>query len=59
MSGKLEELWRKRSSAFLREAWPYIGDMVRSGVPLVAFLIIIVGSVYYTQFIKNVPATSR
>jgi ABC-2 type transport system permease protein len=56
MDETLEGTWRKRASAFYRESMPYVGYMLRSGVPLVFFLVVIVGAAYYTEFIKQVPA---
>ncbi|ASS68958.1 MULTISPECIES: ABC transporter permease [unclassified Paenibacillus] len=56
MGETLESIWKKRASAFYRDSMPYVGYMLRSGVPLVLFLVLIVSAVYYTEFIKQVPA---
>ncbi|MCM3746844.1 ABC transporter permease [Paenibacillus pasadenensis] len=56
MEKELEQEWRRRAGAFYRSCMPYIGDMIRSGLPLVIFALIIIGAAYYTDFIANIPA---
>ncbi|SDS11565.1 ABC-2 type transport system permease protein [Paenibacillaceae bacterium GAS479] len=56
MDEALEKEWRRRAGVFFRSCLPYLGDMARSGLPLVLFALIITGSAFYTDFIDRIPA---
>ncbi|MFD0712437.1 ABC transporter permease [Paenibacillus sp. GCM10027626] len=56
MEKSVEAIWRDRAKAFWLQCFPYLRDMVMSGVPLVTAILFIVGVILYTTFIHNIPS---
>lgn len=51
----LEELWKRRSSAFRKEIAPYIRYMGQSGFPSFVSLLLIVSAVGYIGLLRGLP----
>ncbi|AJY73620.1 ABC transporter permease [Paenibacillus beijingensis] len=55
MNRELEQLWKRRAGAFRSEMMPYMGYVVQSGFPGFSVLLLILASVGYGTFIRDIP----
>lgn len=55
MIPELEGLWKKRAEAFRKEIKPYFGYVIQSGFPGFSVLMLILASIGYGRFIRDIP----